>query len=206
MTTACLGMYIENNLIKYAKLSKENDVIKVEAFNMKFYDDLEETIQQIISETYSYKIPISINLSNENYNYFKIFNLLNKKDIKDLIQTEFDSICFNQGLNKDGFETRYVLVKDVENKEKIKAIHVSASKADIARKVNQFEKNRITSITPIGISITNLLQFNDNENVLIVNIEDKTTVTTIIDKSLYNVDIIEEGKNKFKRKFLCKSI
>ena len=84
MTTACLGMYIENNLIKYAKLSKENDIVKVESFNMKFYDDLEETIQQIIAETYSYKIPISINLSNESYNYFKIFNLLNKKDIKDM--------------------------------------------------------------------------------------------------------------------------
>lgn len=29
---SCLGLYIEGNLIKYAKVSKEKDVKKVEAF------------------------------------------------------------------------------------------------------------------------------------------------------------------------------
>lgn len=191
--STCLGIYIENNLIKYAKLSKENDIIKVEAFNMKFYDKLEETLEQIISETYSYRTPISINLTDENYNYFKIFSMLNKKDIKNVIDTEFESICYEKGKNKDGFETRYILVNDLENKEKIKAIHVSANKADIARKTNKLEKSRITSITPIGISISNLLEFSEKENVLIVNIEDKTTVTTIVNKNIYNVDTFEEG-------------
>lgn len=191
--STCLGIYIENNLIKYAKLSKENDIIKVEAFNMKFYDKLEETLEQIIAETYSYRTPISINLTDETYNYFKVFSMLNKKDIKSVISTEFESICYENGKNKDGFETRYILVNDLENKEKIKAIHVSANKADIARKTSKLEKNKITSITPIGISISNLLEFNEKENVLIVNIEDKTTVTTIVNKNIYNVDTIEEG-------------
>lgn len=191
--STCLGIYIENNLIKYAKLSKENDIIKVEAFNMKFYDKLEETLEQIIAETYSYRTPISINLTDENYNYFKIFSMLNKKDVKNVIETEFESICYEKGKNKDGFETRYILVNDLENKEKIKAIHVSANKADIARKTSKLEKSKITSITPIGISISNLLEFNEKENVLIVNIEDKTTVTTIVNKNIYNVDTFEEG-------------
>lgn len=191
--STCLGIYIENNLIKYAKLSKENDIIKVEAFNMKFYDKLEETLEQIISETNSYRTPISINLTDETYNYFKVFSMLNKKDIKSVISTEFESICYENGKNKDGFETRYILVNDLENKEKIKAIHVSANKADIARKTSKLEKNKITSITPIGISISNLLEFNEKENVLIVNIEDKTTVTTIVNKNIYNVDTIDEG-------------
>ena len=31
----CLGLYIEKNLIKYAKVSKERDNIKVEAFGFK---------------------------------------------------------------------------------------------------------------------------------------------------------------------------
>ena len=202
--STCLGIYIENNLIKYAKLSKENDIIKVEAFNMKFYDELEETIQQIITETYSYRTPISINISNENYHYFKIFSLLNKKDMKDLIQTEFESICYEKGLNKEGFETRYILVNDLEDKEKVKAIHISANKADIARKTNKLDKAKVTSITPIGISITNLLQFNDNENVMIVNIEDKTTVTTVIDKNIYDVETLEEGTEQIFQKISSK--
>lgn len=198
--STCLGIYIENNLIKYAKLSKENDIIKVEAFNIKFYDKLEETLEQIISETYSYRTPISINLSNETYNYFRIFSLLSKKDIKSVINTEFESICYENGKNKEAYDTRYILVKDLEDKEKIKAIHVSANKTDLARKTNKLEKNRITSISPIGISITNLLEYDNKENVIIVNIEDKTTITTIIDKNVYNIDILEEGTEEIFQK------
>lgn len=198
--STCLGIYIENNLIKYAKLSKENDIVKVEAFNIKFYDKLEETLEQIISETYSYRTPISINLSNETYNYFRIFSLLSKKDIKSVINTEFESICYENGKNKEAYDTRYILVKDLEDKEKIKAIHVSANKTDLARKTNKLEKNRITSISPIGISITNLLEYDNKENVIIVNIEDKTTITTIIDKNVYNVDILEEGTEEIFQK------
>ena len=195
-----MGIYIENNLIKYAKLSKENDIIKVEAFNMKFYDNLEETLNQIIAETYSYRIPISINLTDETYNYFKVFSLLSKKDIKNVIETEFESICYENGKNKDGFETRYILVNDLEDKEKIKAIHVSANKADIARKTSKLENNKVISISPIGISIANLLELNEKENVLIVNIEDKTTVTTIVNKNIYNVDTFEEGTEQILQK------
>ena len=44
---SCLGLYIENNLIKYAKVSKNNEAIKVESFGIKFYENLQETINQI---------------------------------------------------------------------------------------------------------------------------------------------------------------
>ena len=84
--SSALGVYIEHNLIKYAKVSKNNDIIKIESFGMKFYDNVEETLKQIIEETYSYKMPISINLAEEQYNYFDVFGLLNKKDIEGIIK------------------------------------------------------------------------------------------------------------------------
>ena len=67
---SCLGLYIESNLIKYAKVTKEREMLKIESFGIKFYERLSDAISQIISETYSYKIPISVNLSEEMYNYF----------------------------------------------------------------------------------------------------------------------------------------
>ena len=33
---SCLGLYVETNLIKYAKVTKDKDLIKVEAFGVKF--------------------------------------------------------------------------------------------------------------------------------------------------------------------------
>ena len=90
---SCLGLFIENNLIKYAKVSKEHEELKVEAFGIEFYDDLENAIKQIIDETYSYKTPISINLSDEMYTYFNVFSLLGKNYLPKVVKTEFDSYC-----------------------------------------------------------------------------------------------------------------
>lgn len=82
--TSCLGLYVESNVIKYAKISKDRDNLKVESFGLKFYDKLGDAIKQIISETYSFKVPISINLADEVYSYFYMFSMLNKKDLKRL--------------------------------------------------------------------------------------------------------------------------
>ena len=46
---SCLGLYIENNIIKYAKTSKERETVKVESYGVKFYDDLEKAIKQIVT-------------------------------------------------------------------------------------------------------------------------------------------------------------
>ncbi len=193
---SCLGLYIEENIIKYAKLSKDKEVIKIDSFGIKFYDRLNEAIEQVIEETYSYKTPISINASNENYNYFYIFNLLNPKDMHSYINTEFDSICFERDLNAETFETRYVLVDDLEDKEKVKAIHISANRGEIMKRTELLSKYRLTDISPIALDISNLLEINKTENVeniAIVNIENVTTVTSIIGQKIYDINVIDNG-------------
>lgn len=202
--STCLGLYIEDNIIKYAKVSKDNDVVKIDSFGIKFYDKINEAISQVIEETYSYKVPISINLTNENYNYFYLFSLLNKKDMQSVINTEFESLCYDKGLNKDAFETRYVLVNDLEDKEKVKAIHVSASKADLAKKEQQLEGYKLSCASPMGTTIGNLLDYKDKENVVIVNIEERTTITTIIDKKIIDIQTIDEGTNQILSKINMK--
>ena len=59
----CLGIYIDNNIIKYAKVTKKKEDLKIDAYGIKFYSDLKEAIKQVVSETFSFKIPISVNLS-----------------------------------------------------------------------------------------------------------------------------------------------
>ena len=46
----CLGLYIEDNIIKYAKVSKERDDVKVEAFGIEFYDKLDKAISKVIED------------------------------------------------------------------------------------------------------------------------------------------------------------
>lgn len=193
---SCLGLYIESNVIKYAKVTKEREVLKIESFGIKFYDKLNEAIKQIISETFSYKTPISINLSEEVYNYFYMFNMLKKDDLKKAIETEFESYCFDKNLNKNAFEGRYALANSIEDKDKIKVIYVSTNKTSVNKATQLVEDAKISTITPIGTSIANIASIKPKENIIIVNIEEKTTVTTIINQKVYSVDKFDEGADE----------
>lgn len=191
--SSCLGIFIEPNFIKYAKISKDHDVLRVESFGIKFYDKLGEAINQIVSDTYSFKTPISINLSEESYEYFYMFTLLNKGDLKKAIHTEFESFCVEKGINKTSVESRYALVNDIEDKEKVKVIDVYATKTSISNQEEPFLEYKLSTIAPISISISNIANLKQKENVLIVNMENETTVTTITDQKIYQVNKIPNG-------------
>ena len=193
--TTCLGLYVEPNLIKYAKISKERENLRVESFGVKFYDKLGEAINQIINDTYSFKISISINLSEETYQYFYMFSLLNKNDLKKAISTEFESICTEKGINKNGFETRYALVNDLDDKEKIKVIHIAANKNTLNTIQQPFVEYRVSTIAPMSIAISNIANLKPKENILVINMEEQTTLTTIVDQKVYQVDKLEVGSH-----------
>lgn len=194
--TSCLGLYVESNIIKYAKISKDRDNLKVESFGLKFYDKLGEAIKQIISETYSFKVPVSINLADEVYNYFYMFSMLNKKDLKKAIETEYESYCTEKGLNKNAVDTRYALVNSLSDKDRVKVIHVAANKNNLNAIEQQLAENKIAAISPIGMTIANIAKMKQKENIAIINMEDKTTITIIVNQKVYSVDTIENGTSE----------
>ena len=194
---SCLGIYVQNNLIKYAKISKDHDIKKVDSFGIKFYDnDVEAAIKQVIEETYSYKTPISLNLEGETYKFFDMFALLNKKDLGKAIKTEFDMFCNEKGYNPNVFETRYTVSPNMDDKQKISVIHVSSNKIELNRISALASGYRLAAITPISMAITNLEKFNEKQNCLIVNIEDHTTITTLMGQTISDVQTFEQGSRE----------
>ena len=190
---SCLGLYIEPNLIKYAKVSKDRDILRIESFGIKFYDRLGDAIRQIIADTVSFKVPISVNLSEETYDYLYMFSLLNKNDLKKAINTEFEAMCAEKNINRNAFETRYALANSVEDKEKVKVIHVASNKNSINTLEQSLGEYKASIISPIGVTIANIANLKEKENVVIINMQEKTTITTIVDQKIYNVETIEEG-------------
>ena len=188
---SCLGIYIEQNLIKYAKVVKEKENIKVEAFGTKFYEDLKTAIDQIVDETNSTKLPISINISEEQYDYFEVFSLLNKQALKKSIDIEFELACEEKGIDKNSMEKRYMFVLNPENTEKMKAINVSVKKDILENEKELFEKYNLVSIQPLSTSITNLLKLNSSKTELIVNMEEKTYLTFIRNGQIDQIEKLE---------------
>ena len=63
---------------------------------------------------------------------------------------------------------------------------------------------KISTITPIGTSIANIASIKPKENIIIVNIEENTTITTIINQKIYNVLKLEEGSGEILEKIVSK--
>ncbi len=194
--SSCLGLYIDEHLIKYAKVSKDHEKIKVESFGIKFYEKIGEAVDQIVEETYSQKTPISVNMSEEMYNYFTMFALLTKNDLQKAIKTEFDSYCTDKGYNPNVFETRYAIVDSKMDKDKLKIIHIAENKIELNKRVQQFSDYHLSNISPISMAIPNIAGIAKDENCIIVNMEDETYVTTIINGNIFSVDILEEGSSE----------
>ena len=188
-----LGISITDRVIKYAKVVKNNDQLDVASFGVRFYDNLDTDVQRIISETNSKNIPICIDTHDEKVNYFNIFGLLSKNDTKRTIDTEYETMCSDNHLNPNAYEGRYLIVNDINNKDRNKVLFFTESKNEIEERERIFQNEKITSMTPIATSICNIVEAKKGENIMIVNIEEKTKVTTILNQKIYNVDTIESG-------------
>lgn len=193
---SCLGLYIEPHMIKYAKIAKDRNTLRVESFGIKFYDKLGDAIKQVISDTASFKIPISVNLSEEVYDYLYMFSLLSKNDLKKAIKTEFEAMCIEKGTNRNALEARYALVNSLEEKEKVKVIHISVNKNAINTLLQPLDSYTVSTIAPIGTTIPNIANLKQKENILIINMEEQTTITTVVDQKIYQIDKIEEGSRE----------
>ena len=191
----CLGISIDDKFIKYAKVQKEDNTFKVESYGINSYNnmDLDKRIAQIIQETDSSKIPISTDIQNEKYYFFNFFGVKNKTYAKEAIQTEFESFCADNHINKNTVEGRYIYTKNIDMLDQNKSIYIYANKGEMEERLNLFKGAKVVSATPDAIAIPNIVNIEPNKNIMIVDISDNTKITTLINKNIYNVDILSEG-------------
>ena len=189
----CLGISINNKLIRYARVSKNNDSYNVTSYGVKFYDNIDTAINQILSETDNHTIPVSSEISNEKYYYFNIFSLANRNYAEKAIKTEFESFCTENHLNKNLYDSRYIYTKNVQNQDQSKIIYVYDSENELAERKAAFSKSDLETLVPMTTTLPNLMKVEKNRNSMIINLEEKTTITTIINQAIYNVDILDEG-------------
>ena len=191
----CLGIYIEDDIIKYAKVEKNKNELKIESSNVVFYEreNIRTTIEKIVRESYSSGDAISINTTNEIYNYFDIFSELKQTDRNKSVDLDFELLCGEKGYSKDSLETRHISAKSKEDSDKLKIIHIATNRENLLRRINELGSVKVSTATPITTSVTNLIDLPQNENSIIVNIEKETKVTTVLEGEIYNIDVISLG-------------
>lgn len=191
-----LGLYIEDNLIKYAKISRSKENVRVESFGVKFYENINTAIKQIVEETHSFNVPISTNSANEWYNEIQVFSLLSKKDMKDAIETEFENICYGKEINRNIYEQKYIFSNSYKGDDKMTAIHIAVPKTLIEQRKKQLANYKVDLIVPLSISIRNLIKQDKKGTSMIVNIEKNTTITKMKNGAISEIEIMDVGSSE----------
>lgn len=193
---SCLGFYTDKNMIKYAKVNRDktSGMYMLEAYGVKFYDNIITTIDEIAQEVGMEQCTVSLTMMNEGYHAVEVFSGLKSKDRDDLVRSEFDAFCEQKGLVSTALELRYQLVHNTGNIDKYVALCSYVSKGELANSNTNFEGFKISSIAPLGLSVGNL--FNNkgiDEEAAIINIENKTTVTILLRNEIQDVIEIPLG-------------
>ena len=118
-------------------------------------------------------------------------------NIEKTVVTEFESFCEEKNYNSNAFETRYAVTENTEDKQKIKIIHIAENKLELNKRIQEIEGYRLVNASPISMSIPNLIKTEGNTNCIVVNMENKTTITTIINNKISNIDTLDEGAGDF---------
>ena len=189
---SALGIFIDRNIIKYAKLNGTKDKLKVESYGMKYGENHKELLKQIIEETNSSKNNVVINAAEIHYEETSIFSMLKKKDYDKAVEVAYEEIIDKQKLRPELLEYGYILSKNPADSEKLHVLLGIQEKGAMETRANLFGQNvMLYSQMPIGISISNIYESPLPE--LIVNIEEDTYITEIYDTEPIKVTRIATG-------------
>ena len=193
---SCLGIYTDKNVIKYAKLTSVSDKVRsqinLDAYGVKFYDNIHTAVEEIARELECESGPIALALSDEDYYKTEVFSNLKKKDMQEIITSEYAEKKGN--FQPTVTELRTKIAKNSGIPDKSIALCVFASKGELANIRSNFEVYNIDSISPLPVSIKNLfINQAIDEEAAVINIEDKTTITVFHRNEIQNLASIPIG-------------
>lgn len=189
----CLGLHIDDNYIRYAKvLKEENNEPKIETYGVVFYDNLQMAVEGIIKETYSYNAEIVINLNGEAYYEFETFAGMDYTSLKKHLNLMFgEEVCAKRDLKPNTFETRFIRGKSDTDEDATRIIYIAANKTLIA-KPKQLLNNKVSKILPVSLANLSLLKMDEQTNCAILDLDTYTTLTIIVKgqvKKVININL-----------------
>lgn len=211
---SCLGIYTDRNMIKYAKVTSViekigGQTLTLDAYGVKFYDNMQATIDEIIEEvgagstsgiTPSLTVPgansnsIALALSNEEFYMTEVFSNLKKKDMIQLITSEYHEKMGENAIPQAVLEMRTKLALNSGSMDKAIVISAMTSTGELANIRRNFEKYKVESISPLAISVKNLFENQGiDEESIVINIEDKTTITVFHSSEIQFVHSLSLG-------------
>ena len=190
---SCLGIYLDNNIVKYAKLSLDNGkTVNVQKYGLKFTgDNHDQVISQIILETESQNIPVVLNPIDDLYYTSHVYEQVkNNSYVSDIMKLEFEAWCEKNAKSPDKYSYVYFL-SDYKNSENRRMALLNITLKDSINSEIRMV-NSLSQIMPAKPIVKRIVS-DDEENYILINIDTKLSITVVINKKIVEFKVYDFG-------------
>ena len=190
---SCLGIYLDNNIVKYAKLSLDNGkTVNVQKYGLKFTgDNHDQVISQIIQETESQNIPVVLNPIDDLYYTSHVYEQVkNNSYVSDIMKLEFEAWCEKNAKSPDKYSYVYFL-SDYKNSENRRMALLNITLKDSINSEIRMV-NSLSQIMPAKPIVKRIVS-DDEENYILINIDTKLSITVVINKKIVEFKVYDFG-------------
>ncbi len=178
---ACLGIYLGDKIIKYAKLihDEKSRRISLDSCGTKYVVGNKETsIAEIIAQTGSANDALSINLTDYSRMQTEVLKQLSKSDIQSVINLEVSDYATSRALNEKALEYRYLFMDSMVSADNYTAEIAITDKSNVSKYTEDEMYSNLIGLYPQEYILPNMIQATNN--YLLINIDEKTQVISIV--------------------------
>lgn len=200
---SCLGIHISGKILKFAKINlnddKKSPKISVEKYGVKFVlGNKLDLIKNVITETDSQNIPVVISSYDDYYLKAQVFKQLSKADAHNVINLEFDDWCARNAKESQKYLYTYLMPEVSIGDYYTTVINISEKEA-----VDLYKDTRninVASMYTTPFTFTSLVD-KDEKNYVLVNLDDRLYMTTVIDGKIIEFNFEDIGMKDILDKF-----
>ncbi|MDD2376546.1 MAG: cell division FtsA domain-containing protein [Clostridia bacterium] len=200
--TNCLGIYFDENVVKYAKLIKNNaGTIEIKEHGIRFVKTtLIETLEKVVNDTNSTKdVAIVVSAPKVQYYAFQAFKQISNNDLQNVIKLEFEDWCEKKVLLPDNFSYVYTLPSNIIGDYRRGLMGICDKK--LIEKYSKIGDLNVSSMYPTELLLPSNVP-EEEKNYILIDMDENLTLTTIINGKITYISIFEIGMKQVFNKFI----
>lgn len=192
--SSCLGLYINENIVKYAKMTMDNNQnIALENYGVRYVkESLKNVLNSIVDETNSAKSLITINSQRDVFLNYSMFDQVSTKNFSsDVAKMEFESWCERTGKVSNRYSYVYK-VAEAKNSENKYNVALNIMEKETITEYNDIGNVKLSNMYPVQFLMKRLVP-QDEKNYLLVNMDDKLSISVVVEGKLLDFKFYDFG-------------
>lgn len=200
--SSCLGIYIGDKVVKYAKLVREENTsgIKVVTYGTKIHlGNKSDIINNIVTATGSEEVPVCINAQGEKVHKTEVLKIIGRSDLESLIDLEVIDFTGNEDRSERSYVYKYTLLDSLVSRDNYTANIMIKDRPDVDKYLTD-ETTPVVSMYSTPYILDEVAPKSES-NYLIIDMNEDTNLIFVSGGKLANVVNMELGMKKILETF-----